>query len=145
MTIHRYTPFAFGLHTLCDLKSVSMLSGLLYLLIVSSLLPIVPVRAETQTSSVGSNVSCPVGAEPFGIAFDSSNGYMYVADEGSNAVSVLAAPCNVIDTIILGPVGFPNDFYLVFDQVNGYVYVSEGNPSSVIIIQNTTIIANITR
>ena len=84
-----------------------------------------------------------VGSNPFGAAFDSSNGYVYVTNFGSNNISVINGATNaVVDTVSVGsdPVG------AAFDSSNGYVYVTNGNSNNVLIINGTTnnIVKNIT-
>src|SRR2546428_13753779 len=62
----------------------------------------------------------PVGDYPFGVAYDSGNGYVYVANYNSNNVSVISGT-TVVATIPVGdrPSG------IVYDGGNGYVYVAK--------------------
>ena len=63
-----------------------------------------------------------LGSAPQGIAFDSSNGYLYVTEAGSNNVTVIDGATNTIVTSI--PVGsYP--FGVAFDSTNGYIYVTD--------------------
>ena len=78
--------------------------------------------------------------EPWGIAYDPSNGYIYVADTGSNTVSVIDGANNtVIATIPVGrgPSG------VVYDPSNGYIYVTNYFSDSVSVINGKTVIATI--
>ena len=61
----------------------------------------------------------PVGAAPAGSAYDSANGYVYVADSNSSAVSVLSGT-SVVASVAIG--GFPS--YVTYDSGDGYVYVA---------------------
>ena len=80
---------------------------------------------------------------PYGVAFDSINGDVYVADEFSDYVSVInGATNNVIDNITVGtdPVG------VAFDSINGDVYVTNYGSKNVSVINGATnnVIDNIT-
>jgi len=79
--------------------------------------------------------------EPWGIAYDPSNGYLYVADTGSNTVSVING-ATVIATI---PVGF-YPWGVAYDPSNRYIYVTNFGSETVSVIDgaNNTVIANIT-
>src|ERR1051325_7442360 len=81
---------------------------------------------------------------PFGVAFDSANGDVYVTNHDAASVSVIDGSTNkVIATISVGkdPIG------IAFDPANGYVYVAncEGASTSVSVIDGSTnkVIANI--
>jgi len=71
----------------------------------------------------------PVGTWPVGVAYDPSNGYIYVADSGSNTVSVIDGT-TVIATIPVGiePAG------VAYDPSNGYIYVTNFASGTVSII-----------
>ncbi len=71
------------------------------------------------------------GNAPVWIAFDSSNGYIYVTNSGSNSVSVInGATDSVITSIPVGsePAG------ITFDSSNGYIYVANYNSGTISII-----------
>ncbi len=75
------------------------------------------------------------GIGPSGVAYDSSNGYLYVTNLNSNSVSVINGASNtVIDTIAVGlePRG------VAFDSSNGYLYVANYNSGTISIIATTT-------
>ncbi|MCL4324933.1 MAG: hypothetical protein M1144_05680, partial [Candidatus Thermoplasmatota archaeon] len=59
------------------------------------------------------------GSSPWGVAYDSGNGYVYVANYGSNNVSVLSG-AKVVASVPVGtsPSG------VGYDSANGYVYVT---------------------
>jgi len=69
---------------------------------------------DTNTNTV-TGVPIPVGDFPVGIAYDSANERMYVANRGDGTVSVIDTNTNtVIDTI---PVGSVPQF-LAYDPIN---------------------------
>jgi len=75
-----------------------------------------------------------------GIAYDSSNGYIYVANFFSSTVSVINGATNtVIATIPVGsmPAG------VAYDPSNGYIYVTNYGSGTVSII-STSVSANST-
>jgi YVTN family beta-propeller protein len=72
-----------------------------------------------------------VGIEPAGVAYDPSNGYIYVTNYGSDTVSVINGATNtVIATISVGiePAG------VAYDPSNGYIYVTNYGSDTVSII-----------
>jgi YVTN family beta-propeller protein len=72
-----------------------------------------------------------VGAEPFAVAFDSINGFVYVANYASNNVSVIdAAASSVLGSLA---VGVEPDSVAV-DPVNGEVEVADSGSGSISII-----------
>src|SRR5262249_43531509 len=77
-----------------------------------------------------------------GIAYDSSNGDMYVVNSISGTISVIQTPCKVIATVGLGGHGFP--YRLAFNPVNGLVYATDAFRSSAFVINGTTVIKTIT-
>ncbi len=92
----------------------------------------------------------PVAYNPYGIVYDSANGYLYVANsELSGSVSVLSdcepvyysPTCNLVATIPVGsaPTGE------VFDPSNGYIYVADSASNAVSVINGATntVVANI--
>jgi len=88
----------------------------------------------------GNFVNTGNALEPWGIAYDPSNGYIYVANYGSGTVSVINGKNNtVIATIPVGsdPMG------VAYDSSNGYIYVANWYSGTVSVINGTTVIANI--
>ena len=88
-------------------------------------------------------VSVPVGLGPVGVAYDNSNGYVYVANGGSNNVSILSGT-NVIATVP----AYNAPWGLVYDSQDGYVYAANWGGGSgtwvVTVISGTHDVANIT-
>jgi YVTN family beta-propeller protein len=87
------------------------------------------VTGIAKADSVISTI--PVGTHPQGIAFDPSNGDMYVANAFSNSISVISGSTNQLVTTI--PLSM-QPRYIVFDSVNGNMYVA-----GVIVNRNPTI------
>jgi len=79
---------------------------------------------------------------PGGIAYDPSNGYIYVTDSGSDTVSVINGTTNKVIAII--PVG-KEPWGVAYDPSNGYIYVTDVDSSTVSVINgaNNTVIATI--
>jgi YVTN family beta-propeller protein len=101
---------------------------------------IAPVNNSSNITVIA-NIS--VGSGPEGIAYDPSNGYIYVANFWSHNVSVINGATNkVIASIAVGsyPAG------VAYDPSNGYVYVTNYGSNSVSVINGATntVITNIT-
>ena len=80
----------------------------------------------------------PVGTDPFGVDYNGGNGYVYVANQGSNSVSVIDAT-TVVATV---PVqSHPRD--VAYNPGNGYVYVANFGSNTVSVIDGTTVVANV--
>ena len=82
----------------------------------------------------GNFVNTHNALEPWGIAYDPSNGYLYVTDYWSGTVSVIDGANNtVIANITVGidPVG------VVYDPSNGYLYVTNFASGTVSIISTS--------
>ena len=80
----------------------------------------------------------PVGSNPTVVAYDPSNGYIYVTDSGSDTVSVING-ATVIANITVG-----SDPYVVaYDPSNGYIYVTDSGSDTVSVINGATVIATI--
>jgi len=97
----------------------------------------------------GNFVNTGNALEPWSIAYDPSNGYIYVADAGSGTVSVINGKTNtVIATIRVGsePWGVAYNG-VAYDPSNGYIYVtnwySGWYSGTVSVINGTTVIATI--
>jgi YVTN family beta-propeller protein len=95
----------------------------------------------TETSPTQGFVisTIPVGVLPSGIVFNPNNGFMYVANEGSNSVSVINPATNTVVATI--PIASPRD--IVFNSNNGFLYVANGNTVSVINPATNTVVATI--
>ncbi len=72
-----------------------------------------------------------VGTEPEGMTFDSSNGYVYVANYGSRSVSVINGSSNTVTATIT--VGTDPDA-ASYDAANGYIYVTNYGSNTVSVI-----------
>ena len=98
------------------------------------------VHISPDTDSASATGSITVGNSPSAIAYDSSNGYLYVPNAGSNDVSVISGT-SVINTIDVGsdPCG------IAYDPSNNYLYVSDrgSNKVSVISGYNNSVISTI--
>jgi len=72
---------------------------------------------------------------PVGVAYDPSNGYIYVTNDDSDTVSVINGATNkVIATI---PVGiWPEG--IAYDPSNGYIYVANEGSNTVSVINGAT-------
>ena len=97
-------------------------------------------QAVTFTTVV---TSVPVGSGPIGLAYDSANGYVYVANGGGNNVTVL----NGTKVVANVPCG-PGPWGVVYDPQNGYVYTANWNGGStsqtVTVINGLKDVTNIT-
>jgi len=92
------------------------------------------------TNRIIANIN--VGLDPFGVAVDTSNGYVYVTNSGSNNVSVINGATNkVIANIAVG--SYP--WGIAYDPSNGYIYVTNWGSNSVSVIngETNTVVANI--
>jgi YVTN family beta-propeller protein len=75
-----------------------------------------------------------VGTNPRGIAFDSANNRMYVANHNSGTVSVISTASNtVIKTITVGA----NPWGVAFDSANNRMYVGKYNSNTVAVIDTS--------
>jgi len=74
-----------------------------------------------------------VGTKPAGVAYDPSNGYIYVADSSLYTVSVINGT-TVIANITVGPIPVG----VAYDPSNGYIYVANSGSNTVSVINGTT-------
>ena len=81
--------------------------------------------------------SIPMSISQYGIAYNPSNGYMYVAG-GSDTVSVISGT-TPIASINVGPIPYA----IAYDPSNGYMYVTNYDSGTVSVILGTTPIASI--
>lgn len=81
----------------------------------------------------------PVGSAPFGVAFDSANGNLYVVNQDSGTVSVISGQTN---TVVGSPIPVGNSpFCIAYDSANDDLYVGNGDGHvSVISGQTNTVI-----
>ncbi len=79
-----------------------------------------------------------VGTRPTDVGYDSGNGYVYVANLGSNTVSVISG------TTVVATIGVGNQPYgVAYDSGNGYVYVANDGSSNVSVISGTSVVATV--
>src|SRR5271155_2334706 len=90
------------------------------------------VHADSQTATV------KVGTRPLSMAYDSTNGYVYVADRDSRSVTVLSGS-SVVDNIT----GLARPNKVLFDPSNSSAYVTQYDSEPLAVISGTSIIANI--
>lgn len=76
-----------------------------------------------------------IGSAPIAIAIDPESGYVYVANQDSNDVSIISGT-EVITTVRVGE--RPND--IIVNPKNGYVYVANTISATVTIISGTQVI-----
>ena len=92
--------------------------------------------------SFPTNITVQVGSQPVDIAYDPNNDFSYVANFGSNSVSVINDSTNVVIKTI--PVG-ANPDHLLYSYLNNQIYVANQGSGSVSVIDpnsntvNTTI------
>ena len=92
---------------------------------------------NVSTNTVIANI--PVGSYHVGVAYNPSNGYVYVTNWASSNVSVINGATNtVIGSIFVGsylflsyPVG------VAYDSSNGYVYVANSKSGTVSVISTS--------
>ncbi|MFZ1024528.1 MAG: YncE family protein [Thermoplasmata archaeon] len=78
----------------------------------------------------------PVGTDPFGVAYDNASGEVFVANSGSNNVSVLQG--NLSAPIASIPVGM-EPMGVTFDPVNGDIFVANNGSDDVSVISGSTL------
>jgi YVTN family beta-propeller protein len=101
--------------------------------------------ATSCGSPIGTNsviATVPVGTRPTAIAYDPSNGNLYVANGVGGSVSVISGSTNtVVATVPVGthPIAF------AFDSTNGNLYVANENSNSVSVISGSsnTVVATV--
>src|SRR2546426_7487870 len=95
--------------------------------------------APTPDSRGGTVIATvPVGNGPWGVGFDSGNGYAYVANSGSNTTTVISGT-SVVATVSVE--SFP--LGVGYDSGNGYIYVANLYSTNVSVISGTTVVATI--
>src|SRR5947199_9379404 len=102
----------------------------------------------TSSSSGTIVAAIPVGNGPYDLAYDSGNGYVYVANSNLTSCEpgcVRPGNVTVIDgtTVITTiPVGNGPEG-VAYDSGNGYVYVANSQSNDVSVIDGTTVIATV--
>ncbi len=110
-------------------RAVGILSVAISLVLVLVLLAPKVSLADSVTSTV------TVGTNPEGVAFDSTNGYIYVANSGSGTVSVIDGSTNAVVANVT--VGTSPD-KIAFDSTNGHLYVANFGSGTVSVIDGST-------
>src|ERR1700753_2092596 len=93
------------------------------------------INAVPASAAAYSTATVPVGTEPLGVAVDPTTGNVYVANEGSDTVSVISEKTNMVTATI--PVG-PGPFGVAVDPTTGNVYVTDSGDASVSVISEMT-------
>ena len=79
-----------------------------------------------------------VGNNPFGVGYDIGNGYVYVANGGSDTVSVINGT-TVVASVAVG--AYP--FGVGYDIGSGFVYATNVNSNDVSVLSGTSVVATI--
>ncbi len=100
-----------------------------------------PTVVDVTVTALGGGTvvaTVTVGKGPFGVAYDNSNGYIYVANLNSNTTSIINGT-TVVGTVAVGrgPGG------VAYDSGNGYVYVANFYSNTVSVINGTTVVATV--
>ncbi len=96
--------------------------------------PTTPLLAPSRTSPPTA-APAPTGSEPYAMAFDSSNGFLYVANYASGNVTVVNASSGTTVTSIsvgLRPIA------LAVDPGNGMIYVANQGSNNISVINGST-------
>jgi YVTN family beta-propeller protein len=93
-----------------------------------------PARAQSVTFA-GVQTTVTVGFEPSSVAVDSANGEIYVANYGSNTVSVINGATNTVVATI--PVG-ANPSSVAVDSASGEIYAANYGGGTVTVINGPT-------
>ena len=100
-------------------------------------------NAEIPSYSSAGSINVGSGSCPWGVAYDSSNQYIYVSNSGTDYVSVISGT-SVIANITVGPL----QSGIAYDPENNYIYVTHVNNltalhGEVSVISGTSVIATI--
>ena len=88
---------------------------------------------DSNPTLVTGNISTQ--SNPYGMAVDTMNGYLYVADYGTNNVSIINPSTGMImKNITVGT----NPEFIAFDSANNFLYVSNTGSNTVSIINGTS-------
>jgi YVTN family beta-propeller protein len=98
-----------------------------------------PSAAVTEPAVDGAIVATiPVGTDPMGIAFDSDNGDLYVANALSDNVTVIDGATNTVAVAGLPVVSGAEPQTIAVDSTNGYVYAVDNDIPAVSVIDGAT-------
>ncbi len=82
---------------------------------------------------INKNISNP--GQPLGIAFDSLNKEIFVADYADNKTSIINTSTN---TVINNITGFAHPYILVFDPANKLLYISDYGANKITVVNTTS-------
>jgi YVTN family beta-propeller protein len=96
-----------------------------------------------EPAANGAAPTVPVGSAPVGVSLDAAANTLYVADSGSNTVSVInAATCNAATLAGCSPVASPTvgtgPYGVAVDALTDTVYVTNQDAGTVSVIDGTT-------
>jgi len=94
----------------------------------------VVVISDVSDAIVATITMSSANADPYDVAYDSSQGAIYVANHGDNTVSVISGTTNTVTATIT--VGTLPEF-VTYDSVKNEVFVSNSNSKSVSIISSS--------
>ena len=106
---------------------VQKLLGLIFIVVFA-------LSAVNEAHAVGVTATITVGSYPLGIAYDSGNGEIYVANSASDTVSVISDKNNTVVATI--PVGIQPSG-VAYDPAKGEIFVCNEQDNSVSIISDT--------
>jgi YVTN family beta-propeller protein len=112
-------------------------------IVIASIGVVIYANLGHKTNSSSTN-SIKVGGGPYGLAYDSQNGNMYVASYYPGTLSVINSSTNSVTSVI--KLGFPGSSWgVAFDPSNGFIYVGEAeNPfTSVVNTTSKSVVKNI--
>ena len=77
----------------------------------------------------------PVGPDPYSVAYDPANGYLYVANKGSSNLTVIDG---AIDRVVIASISVTNEPYaLAYDPENNEIFVASAGSNEVDVIDAT--------
>ncbi len=78
----------------------------------------------------------PVGPDPYSVAYDPANGYLYVANKGSSNLTVIDGATN---QVVIASISVTNEPYaLAYDPQNNEIFVASAGSNEVDVIDATT-------
>jgi len=108
-------------------------NGYVYVTIFPGSVDVISGLSVIATVYLGNNTY------PYGIAYDSGNGDLYVADDLSNNVSVISGATNTfLENITLTPGYLGQPGGITYDGANGYLYVPNYNATNVSVVSGLT-------
>ena len=119
--------------------TATLVSGTVTVTLVCQPVPYsVPLVGSTVHGPVTTSVvqSIPVGIWPRGVAYDSSNGYVYVTNWLSANVTVINGATNTVAISSIQVGAFPMG--IAYDSSDGYVYVANSGSNNVTVINGAT-------